>query len=256
MSRRVDQGRAYERFARAVDGPMMVLAALFIPVLVLPLAVHLSSGVSEALDAADYSLWALFAGEYATKLYLAQDRWHFVKTHVPDLIVVAVPLLRPLRVARSVRLVRALRGVRALSFAVVAVRELRRLLAHRNLHFVLLAVVVLVFVAASFELEFERHVADSNIHSYPDALWWAVVTITTVGYGDKFPLTSAGRGVAVLLMVSGIALFGVLTATLASYFSQADADTAQTRLAEMNDRLERIEAALVRLAPEQIEVLR
>lgn len=254
MSPAIEQGPAYERFAQAVDGPLMVLAVVFIPVLVVPLAVHLSSGVSTGFQAADFTIWALFAGEFLAKLYLARHRAVFLKTHVPDLVIVVVPFLRPLRVVKSLRLLRALQGLRVLSFTLVALRELRRLLAHRNLHFVLLAVVVLVFVAASFEVEFERHAPGSNIHSYADALWWAVVTITTVGYGDKFPLTGAGRGVAVLLMISGIALFGVLTATLSSYFAQENVDAAEAQLSEVNARLERIETALARLAPDSVEV--
>jgi voltage-gated potassium channel len=64
-------------------------------------------------------------------------------------------------------------------------------------------------------LEFEGGNPDANIASYPDALWWAVTTITTVGYGDRFPMSSAGRAVAVVLMIAGIAMFGVITAMIA-----------------------------------------
>jgi voltage-gated potassium channel len=105
-------------------------------------------------------------------------------------------------------------------------------------------------------LDLERHAIHSTIHSYGDALWWAVVTIATVGYGDKYPVSGPGRGIAVLLMISGIALFGVLTATLASYFAKSDVDAAEAQLSEVNARLERIEAALGRLPPESLEVAR
>jgi hypothetical protein len=73
----------------------------------------------------------------------------------------------------------------------------------RGLHFVLLAVGILIFVCAALVRSFEAGIRGSTIHSYADALWWAVVSVTTVGYGDKFPLTPAGRGVAVLLMLVG-----------------------------------------------------
>jgi len=257
MATGVDQGAAYDRFARAVDGPLMILAVAFIPVLVVPVAMHLSRAVGDALQAADYTIWALFAVEYLVKLWLAGNRRHFLATHIPDLVVIAIPMLRPARAIRSLRLIRGLQGLRAVGLAGVAIRELRHILGHRKLHFVLLAVVVIVFLAASFDLEFERHASGSNIHNYPDALWWAVATVTTVGYGDHFPVSAAGRGVAVLLMVSGIALFGVLTATLASYFAQTDVDAAAAQLSELNARLERIEASLERISRGQpVEAVR
>ena len=94
-------------------------------------------------------------------------------------------------------------------------------------------------------LEFERGNPDANIDSYPDALWWAATTITTVGYGDRFPMSPAGRGVAVVLMVAGIAMFGVITASIAAYFveQKADEDVAG-RLDQIMERLDRIETRL------------
>jgi hypothetical protein len=71
---------------------------------------------------------------------------------------------------------------------------------------------------------FEENANGSNIHSYPDALWWAIVTVTTVGYGDRFPVTGGGRTVAVILMLVGIGLIGVLTATVASVFIKEHTD--------------------------------
>jgi voltage-gated potassium channel len=93
---------------------------------------------------------------------------------------------------------------------------------------VLLIVLALVLVAAALVLSFEWDLPAGDIDSYPDALWWALTTITTVGYGDRFPMSPAGRGVAVVLMVSGIALFGVITAPIAAYFveQQAEQDLA------------------------------
>jgi hypothetical protein len=91
------------------------------------------------------------------------------------------------------------------------VRDTRSILRHRGLNWVLLIVLVLNLIAAAMVLELERGNPQANIDSYPDALWWAVTTITTVGYGDRFPMTPAGRGVAVVLMIAGIAMFGVIT---------------------------------------------
>jgi voltage-gated potassium channel len=240
-----DRAAAFERFSRAVDGPMMVLALAMIPLIVVPLVLDLSPATERALLSIDYALWAVFAAEYGIKLYLAPNRQRFVAHHIPDLIIVVVPVLRPLRVLRSVRLLRLLRLVLLGGFAAKGVRETRSILRHRGLNWVLLIVLVLNLIAAAAVLEFERANPQANIDSYPDALWWAVTTITTVGYGDRFPMSPAGRGVAVVLMIAGIAMFGVITATIAAYFveQKAEQDVAG-RLDQIVKRLDRIEARL------------
>jgi voltage-gated potassium channel len=154
-------------------------------------------------------------------------------------------MLRPLRILRSVRLLRLLRLARLAAFATTGLHEARGILRHRGLNWVLLIVLVLNLVAAAAVLEFERDHPEGNISSYPDALWWAVTTITTVGYGDRFPMSPAGRGVAVVLMIAGIALFGVITATIAAYFVEQKAeDDLGGRLDQILERLDRIEAEL------------
>jgi voltage-gated potassium channel len=240
-----DREGAFERFSRAVDGPLTVLALVMIPLIVLPLVMDLSPATESAFLAVDYLIWAIFAAEYAIKLYLAPDRRRFVARHIPDLIIVLVPMLRPLRVLRSVRLLRLLRLALLGGLAAKGLRETRSILRHRGLNWVLLIVLVLNLVAAAAVLEFERGNPEANIDSYPDALWWAVTTITTVGYGDRFPMSPAGRGVAVALMVAGIAMFGVITATIAAYFveQKAEQDLAE-RLDRIMERLDTIEANL------------
>jgi len=129
------------------------------------------------------------------------------------------------------------------------------ILRHRSLFRVLLAAVGLLFLGAWLVLLFENNAHGSNIHSYKDALWWAVVTVTTVGYGDRFPVSDGGRLVAVVLMMVGIGLIGTLTATVASFFVQehTDANKAQLqaahedlggRLTDIDTRLARMEAAI------------
>jgi voltage-gated potassium channel len=200
-----DRAEAFERFSRAVDGPLTVLALVMVPLIVLPLVVDLSPGTESAFLAIDYLIWAVFAAEYAIKLYLAPNRRKFVAHHIADLIIVLVPILRPLRVLRSVRLLRLLRLALLAGLAAKGLREARNVLRHRGLSWVLLIILVLNLIAAAMVLEFERGYPEANIDSYADALWWAVTTITTVGYGDRFPMSSAGRGVAVALMIAGIA---------------------------------------------------
>ncbi len=229
---------SYDRFAAVVELPLTALAVLWLPILVVPFAVDLSPEVAETFNFIDYFVWAVFVVEYLVKLYLSPSRSAFVKHHVFDLVVVAIPVLRPLRVLRLLRVFNLARsGVVLMN----GLRRVRAVLTHRGLHFVLLAVLVIVFVLAAVELGFEQHAHGGNIHNYGDALWWAIVTVTTVGYGDKYPVTGGGRGVAVVLMLVGIGLIGVLTATVASYFVEEKADRDKE---ELTRRLERIEAIL------------
>lgn len=236
---------AFDRFSKAVDGPLTILALAMIPLLVIPLVVELSPAVDRGLLAADYLIWAIFAIEYVAKVYLAPDRGRYVRRHVPDLIIVLIPFLRPLRVLRSMRSLRLMRLVRVGAFATRGLGNVRAILRSHGLNYVLLIVTAVVVVAAGLVYEFERNGADTNIRSFPDALWWAATTVTTVGYGDHFPVSAAGRGVAVALMVTGIALFGVLTASIAAFFVEKDTqDEVNQNLRELNARLASIEKLL------------
>ena len=178
----------------------------------------LSRTADTTLLALDWIIWAAFALEYGIRLYLAPAKGEFVRHNVIDLVVVIVPFLRPLRVVRSARAVRLLRAARGGVFLLRGVDAVRDVLRRHKLHYTLLVAMVVVVASALLVEEFERGIPDANIKTLPDALWWAVTTITTVGYGDRFPISAAGRGVAVVLMFIGVGIFGLLAASLASFF--------------------------------------
>ena len=96
----------YDRWVRRTDVPLLLLALAFLGVLLLPLTGDLSALVTTALTVASITIWAVFGADYAVRLYLAIDRWRFVRTHVLDLLVIALPMLRPLRAFRLLRLAR------------------------------------------------------------------------------------------------------------------------------------------------------
>lgn len=232
---------AYDGFAKAVELPLTILALLWLPVLVLPYIIKLSPDVNDTFEAIDLFVWAMFVLEYLIKLYLSPSRRGFFTHHLIDLAVITLPMLRPLRAARLLRLLNLARvGV----VLVNALRRAKALFTHRGLHFVLLAVLVVIFACSALVLSFEHQVRGSNIHNFGDALWWAIVTVTTVGYGDKYPVSAGGRAVATVLMFVGIGLIGVLTATVASYFVEQGADEDR---AELFERLDRMEAMLIEL---------
>lgn len=234
-----------DRFSARIDPIMMVLALVWLPVLVIPLVMQLHGTIALAFAIVDYVIWAAFALEYLAKLKLAVNKWHFVGHHLLDLAMVAVPILRPLRLARLLRLIRLDRVVLVL---IAGLKRARAMLTQHGLQFVLLAVATIMFAAAGLELYFERHATGpTGIHNFGDALWWAVVTVTTVGYGDKVPQTGAGKWVATVLMLTGIGLVSALTATVASYFVQ---EQRSSELDEIKAQLTEIRELIVSQQPE------
>jgi voltage-gated potassium channel len=230
------------RLERWTNLPLTLLAVILVPVLLTPYVWSVSDGTRDTLTAVGYLIWGAFAADLAVKLAIAPDRLDYVRRHWVDVALVALPMLRPLRAVRAVRLLRLGWAIGA-SARVLA--GLRRLLARRGLGYVLLAALIVVGLAAALAQEAERDVPEASIRSYPDALWWAVTTVTTVGYGDTYPVTAAGRGVGVALMLLGIALFGLVTASLAALFVEEQEDAVLTELRAMDERVRRIEAAIV-----------
>ena len=237
---------ALERFERAVELPLLVLALVMVPLLVLPLVLDLPDPVEDAFAAGDWFIWAAFAFEYVIRLALSPKRWHFVRREWPDLLIIVLPFLRPLRLVRSARALRLLRLARLVAVLGQVGQEAKRLLVRHQLHYILLATLTVVVGAAAAVLAVEEG-GEASIDSFGDALWWAVTTVTTVGYGDTFPVTPAGRGIGAFLMVTGIAFFGVLTANVAAFFLERHGggkDPTVERLDEVLRRLEVMERRL------------
>jgi voltage-gated potassium channel len=155
-----------------------------------------------------WGIWLVFVVDYVVSLALAPRRWHWFFTHLPQFFVVVLPLLRPLRLLRLVTLWGVLQ------------RATGQVVRGRVTVYVAGSAVLLLGIAALAELEAERHAEHASITDFGTALWWAASTMTTVGYGDKVPVTIEGRLIAVGLMIAGIALLGVVTATLASWMSE------------------------------------
>lgn len=203
--------------------PLIALGLLFLVVLILPLAQPLTPKEASALRVANVAIWAAFVVDYLARLYLSLERAQFVRTHVFDLIVIAVPFLRPFRLLRLVAIVAS------------TTRRAGGLVVRRVTLYVLGVAVVVMAVSAVVVYDAEQHAAGANITTLSEAFWWAMTTVTTVGYGDHYPVTSSGQIMASVLMVTGIALLGTLTAAVAAWFvdavrraSTADGDEAAT----------------------------
>ena len=241
---------ALDRFERQTALPMMILALAIIPLLVLPLVFELSPAVESTFVALDWFIWVAFVLEYGIRLYLAPSKRYFVSHHIIDLLFVLIPFLRPLRIVRSVRAFSLLRAFRGTIILLRAVKAAKTVVTTHKLGYTLLIAVAVVVGSGLLVATVEESNPERNIQSIPDGLWWAVTTITTVGYGDRFPVTAAGRAIGAGVMILGIGLFGLLAATLASFLIEKDLDKEiDPQIAEMGERLERMELLLEKLQP-------
>ena len=229
-------GQSYRRVASALEPPMFFLGVVFVPVMLGPMLSDLSSGSARAMEIAAWVIWVAFVVEYVWLLYLAPDRREMMRTHKLDLVIVLVPVLRPLRFLRVFRVASASTG---LGRGMVALRQIGGRPGFRPFFLILGTVIV---VGASFALAFEHGQDGASIDHYGDALWWAIVTCTTVGYGDHFPVTAGGQIVAVVLMLLGIGALSVLTASIAALFIEQD---EEPELADLKAQLDRIEQLLL-----------
>jgi voltage-gated potassium channel len=195
-----------QRWERLTSWPLTGLALAFLLAYAWPiLDPSLPGGARTVTSTFTTVAWLAFAVDYAVRIALADRRWHYVLHHPLDLAVVALPMLRPLRLLRLVTLLSVLN------------RHAGSALRGRVVSYTIGSAVMLSGIAALAVLDAERRAPQANITGIGDALWWSLTTMTTVGYGDLFPVTTTGRLVGAGLMLGGIALLGVVTATIASW---------------------------------------
>ena len=195
------------RWEKIVDGPLNVAAFGFLVAYSWRVIGDLHGTAGMVANAVIFATWLIFLVNYLVSLALATSRGAWFRGHILELLVVVLPVLRPLRLLRYVKL-----------------RMLQRTtgdaIRYRVAVYLVGTILLLVYMAALSVVDQERSVPGANITSVGDGLWWAFVTVTSVGYGDLYPVTVPGRAVAVGLMFCGIALIGVVTATLASWISE------------------------------------
>ena len=227
---------ARARWERTAEWPLTAAALLFLAAYAWPILDPTLSGAwVNACRVVAWATWALFAVDYLARLALSADRVTFVRRHVVDLVVIALPLLRPLRLLRLLTLLSVLN------------RRAHSSLRGRVVVYVAGATVLVLFVASLAMLDAERAADGASIITFADSLWWAASTVTTVGYGDRFPVTGTGRLIAAGLMLGGIALLGVVTATLASWLVERVAEVEEASRAATRRDVEGLAAEVAAL---------
>jgi len=221
------------RIERLTELPLLILAFIMIPLLVGPLLWKLSPSEESVFITIDWFIWAIFAIDLAVKLIVSPHRLAYLKRHWLEVLVVVVPFFRPLRI------------IRVFIFGSRAWVGTRRLV---NVDFLLVYGIGLVIIAATVVASVEGG-EGASIRSFPDALWWSMATITTVGYGDKVPVSAVGRAMGYILMMGGIAFFSGITANLASFLVRGR-DTRDKALRDLVAQVEGLREEVARLRTE------
>lgn len=166
----------------------------------------ISDSTNQILSIIQWVCWVAFAMDLLIGLVTSENKVLYLKRHPLEIASVLLPFLRPLRL------------MRVISFGGLA---LQKIAVGRQFAITVKVAITTVFVAyiAAVQITItERVVEGSNIKNFADGFWWAITTVTTVGYGDRYPTTTEGRLLAVMLMFMGISLVGVITATVAAWF--------------------------------------
>lgn len=234
LFRRDPEGETYRRVERLLEGPMLIASLLFVPVILGPFVADLRTRSENQLLLTGALLWLAFAIEFLWLLYLAPSRGEMVRTHKIDLLVLLIPVLRPLQILRLAPAASAVRRT---------LRSVTEVVGRPGIPQYFVATLAAIVIGAWFGLIFERGQAGASLDDFGTALWWSFVTVTTVGYGDHFPVTGPGQVVAVVLMIVGIGGISLITASVAALFIDDEVEDETNEIAE---RLDRIEALLVR----------
>ncbi|WOX09401.1 potassium channel family protein [Streptomyces sp. N50] len=203
----MNEPSAQARWEQRTQRPLLALAVGFAVAYAVPI-VDSTAGhrLTTVCTVVEWVVWGAFAADYLMRLAMSRDRRRFVRTHWMDLCAVVLPILQPLRLLRMV------------STLILVGRRARMASQIQLTTYVAGAVIGLLMFGSLAVLSVERDSPNGNIRTLGDAVWWSFTTMTTVGYGDHAPTTGLGRMIAVGLMLSGIALLGVVTANIATWF--------------------------------------
>jgi voltage-gated potassium channel len=224
---------------------MLALSVLALLAIIIQNTLRLDAEIEVLLQYADTLLCVAFLTDFGLTLWRAPNRVRYFFTWGWLDLLSSIPTLdlarwgRVARIARLARILRALRATRLLTKVILRQRAQSTSLAAAMLAF------LLVIGSSTAILQFEK-VPGANIKTADDAIWWAFTTITTVGYGDRFPVTTAGRVVAVLLMTAGVGLFGVISATLAAWFLSPEERTMDAEIAGLRQEIASLREAIER----------
>lgn len=203
---------------RVWNSALTILALVFLVAYSLPAFItDLSENASKIIDAIQWVSWIAFALDLLFGFYSASNKKEFLKRNPLAILSVALPFLRPLRLLRFI------------SFGTLVLDKVNLGKSVGISVRVITTALFLTYIAAIEITLAERNQPGATINSFGDGIWWAVTTLTTVGYGDMYPTTTQGRYIAIGLMISGICVLGFVSATIAAWFVKLNQDDVQSK---------------------------
>jgi voltage-gated potassium channel len=227
---------------------ILILSILVLIALAVDTLYDLPPEIRTLIQTMDTTVCVVLLGDFVTRFYRAESKWRFMKWGWIDLVA-SIPnldVLRWGRLVRVLRVIRLLRGIRSVHRVLTMVLENKMKGGVATL--ALMAFLLITF--ASFSVLVCERNSEGNIKSAEDAIWWSVTTMTTVGYGDKYPVTTEGRMVGMFLMICGVGMFGGLSGLVASYFLGAQ-NSPSSEFKEILARLEEMQTKLDLLRQER-----
>ncbi len=234
-----------ERLEDWLEMPMLVLSVVWLGLFI----VESIWGISAFLESVSNVIWAVFWIDFAIKFTLSPDKLDYLKSNWLTVLALALPALRvfrafrAFRVLRAVRAARGLRLVRLLTSLNRGMKALGASFGRRGFGYVLALTAFVLFAGAAGMYSFENEV-EGGIRTYSDALWWTAMLLTTMG-SDYFPRSAEGRVLCLILAFYGFAVFGYMTATLASFFLARDnEETTDNTLRDLKNEIAELRQTL------------
>lgn len=224
--------------------PMIVLGFVWLALLI----VELAAGVSPFLESVSTGIWILFGIDFAIRFLLAPSKSAYLRSNWITALALVLPAFRVLRAARILRVFRGLRLIRLVTSLNRGMRALGRTMRRRRLGYVVALTTLVTFTGAAGMLAFERLPRGQGLQSYPEALWWTAMLLTTIG-SEYWPVTGEGRVLSLLLSMYALGVLGYITAALASFFLGRDAESPDAEVAS-EAMLRQLHAELISIREE------
>ena len=235
---------SYQKAEHFFQVPVMVSVLMLIPVLIIE---YTQQNLNSLAIYLNWGIWLVFLLEYTVLLYFVEDKIDFIKTHKLELFIIifSFPIVPEglassgfLRFARLPRLLNSLRFFRLAALLGKFGTTVKSIFNSKGLRFIVYTTIGLVLFFG-----FLFYISEPHVETYSDGLWWALVTITTVGYGDITPVSTLGRIIAGALMVMGIGFIATITAAVSSFFISSFNDNEVT-INDLGEKLDKIEKEL------------